>query len=208
MRAVGLFALLTAGIIAFLWRRDAAASVDWTAQNDPPAIDPGLADNSNFYQGADMAPSPVSGLLDAWGISTVTDTASTSGARGLRNNNPGNIRASAIAWQGKTGNDGTFEIFATAADGIRALGRNLLAYQNKHGDATIAQLITRWAPANENNTAAYIAAVSREVGIDAQAPVNLGDSAILAKITAAIIRHENGTQPYDLGMIQQNVSRA
>lgn len=155
-----------------------------------------------------MAPSPVSGLLDAWGISTVTDTTSTSGARGLRNNNPGNIRASSIAWQGKTGNDGTFEIFATAADGIRALGRNLLAYQNKHGDATIAQLITRWAPANENNTAAYIAAVSREVGIDAAAPVNLADTAILAKIAAAIIRHENGAQPYDLGMIQQNVARA
>lgn len=200
MPAAPLLLLIAAAAALFVYR-SAQAAIDPAAGGDNAPPDAGSGDGA-FSLGADMAPN-VAGLLDSIGVPAM----STSGTRGIRNNNPGNIRASSIPWQGKTGNDGVFEIFATASDGIRALARNLKAYQLRHGDQTIADLIKRWAPPNENNTQAYIAAVAAETGIDATANVNLNDQTTLAKITAAIIRHENGQQPYDAGLIADAVAR-
>lgn len=136
---------------------------------------------------------------------------SSSGSRGIRNNNPGNIRRSATAWQGKVlpGLDPDFEQFSSPYYGLRALARTLLSYQARYGLGSVRALISRWAPPSENNTAAYVAAVAAEVG---QGPDNAIDLRarpdLLAALVAAIVRHENGVQPYALADIRQAVGAA
>ena len=48
--------------------------------------------------------------------------------RGIRNNNPGNIRVSKDQWEGMTGDDGAFVIFDSPESGVRALAKNLQSY--------------------------------------------------------------------------------
>ena len=69
--------------------------------------------------------------------------------RGIRNNNPGNIRRNGDPWQGlaKDQTDREFFTFQSAVYGIRALARLLITYQDKYGLCTIEGIITRWAPA-------------------------------------------------------------
>lgn len=131
------------------------------------------------------------------------------GTRGVRNNNPGNIRKSATKWSGKIeGTDPAFETFKTPEDGIRALGKNLLNYQDKHGINTIEGIINRWAPTSENNTSAYVQAVAKETGLDPSAPLNLRNPDTLQKVTTAIIHHENGGHPYGADVVQSGVKAA
>jgi hypothetical protein len=129
--------------------------------------------------------------------------------RGIRNNNPGNIERSVIRWQGeRDGTDTRFAEFETPQDGIRALARNALTYSERHGLDTARAIINRWAPAAENDTRAYVDAVAAELGVGADERINLRDPATLEKLTAAIIRHENGAQPYPVEFIQEGVARA
>lgn len=148
----------------------------------------------------------------ASGVQPASDAQTTGGrypARGLRNNNPGNIVQSGIQWAGQIeGNDPRFVSFATPEAGIAALGKNLLAYQSRHGLDTVQQIIARWAPATENATDAYVAAVAREVGVKPDAQLDLRDAGTLGKLTRAIIRHENGSQPYDKDTIDRGLSAA
>jgi hypothetical protein len=117
--------------------------------------------------------------------------------RGLRNNNPGNIVLSDIPWLGKiAGEDARFETFQTPEHGLRALSLNLLNYARKYGLQTIEDIIPRWAPATENNTSAYINSVSKKLGVDPAQPLNLEDPNTLAKLSSAIVAHENGKDPY------------
>lgn len=129
--------------------------------------------------------------------------------RGVRNNNPGNIRKSATAWQGKVnGTDPDFETFDSAANGIRALAKVLISYQDKHAIHTIRSAINRWAPPSENDTAAYALAVAAAVGVDLDDPLDFHREAILLPLVMAIIKHENGVQPYDAATLQAGVEAA
>jgi len=139
-------------------------------------------------------------------IAAVSQFFNMSLPRGIRNNNPGNIRVSSSPWQGKTdGPDTAFETFETPEDGIRAAGKILVNYQKIYGINTLAGLISRYAPSSENNTAAYVAAVSRATGIGANTPFNVG--AALPKLLPAIIKHENGVQPYTAAQIAAAIAR-
>ncbi|WP_225182168.1 hypothetical protein [Pectobacterium aroidearum] len=128
-------------------------------------------------------------------------------ARGLRNNNPGNIVQSANTWEGQTGSDGQYATFATPEHGIRALGKNLLSY-SRQGYQTIDQIINRWAPPLENNTGAYVSAVSKAMGIPANTPVDLTDPATLTRMATAITQHENGSMPYTQEQIGTGIQAA
>jgi hypothetical protein len=78
-------------------------------------------------------------------------------ARGVRNNNPGNIMRGAVQWEGEVaGNDPRYSAFETPEAGIRAMSKNLVAYQDQHGLDTVAGIVSRWAPATENDTASYV----------------------------------------------------
>jgi len=125
--------------------------------------------------------------------------------RGIRNNNPGNLRRSNDPWQGlaEQQTDSDFFVFKSPVYGIRALARTLIAYQDKHGLSTIRTLITRWAPAAENNTESYIKAVAGESGRHPDQPLDLHTYADLQPLVTAIIQHENGQQPYSATQIDK-----
>lgn len=115
--------------------------------------------------------------------------------RGVRNNNPGNIDyVYGTNWQGQTGKEpgpgGRFCMFSAPEYGIRALARTLLAYQDKHGLHTIREIIGRWAPGNENNTGAYIDAVSVSTGFNADTQLSLDSYAVMLAMCNAIIKQE------------------
>ena len=99
--------------------------------------------------------------------------------RGIRNNNPLNIRLSKDKWQGQTNanvndNDNNSSLkgesdfcqFYTMEYGWRAAFVILCrTYYGKYGLKTIRDIVSRWAPAKENNTEAYIRHVSDYTGI-------------------------------------------
>jgi len=118
--------------------------------------------------------------------------------RNVRNNNPGNIRKSKDAWQGKTGNDGAFVTFDTPQNGVRALTKLLYNYQKKYNLNTITGIITRWAPPSENDTASYIALVASKTGIGADEEINLkANAALTKKFVKAIIQKEGSQAAVD-----------
>jgi len=136
----------------------------------------------------------------------------TSTPRGIRNNNPGNIRRSADPWQGlaKDQNDDAFFQFSEAKWGIRALARVLISYQDKHGLRTVRAIISRWAPPVENKTSSYIDHVARRLGVGADDPLDVHDYRVLRGLVEAIVAHENGLQPYtdaqiDAGLVLAGV---
>lgn len=129
-------------------------------------------------------------LLFGGGVATYQLT------RGLRNNNPGNIRegkGDSTFWVGEraTDDDPSFEEFNSMPHGIRAAVVLFRNYQNLYGLNSIRKMITRWAPPNENDTERYIAHVSARTGIPPDAPLNLR-SAQLAPFLRAVFREENG----------------
>ena len=113
--------------------------------------------------------------------------------KGIRNNNPGNLRASADDWQGKTGVDEDgFVIFDTPENGARALSRTLDSYSTKHGLKTVAGILGRYAPTSENDTAAYIDRVSKGLGVKADQELDLNNPDTKTALMREIIAHENG----------------
>lgn len=139
-------------------------------------------------------------LLGGGGYAAYTMT------RGLRNNNPGNIRYNAdTEWLGMDippQDDGGFIRFASPEYGVRAMARILSNYMSG-GFNTITNIISRWAPPGDNNnTAAYVASVSSQMGVDPYATL---DSAYIPELIGAIIRHENGINPYSEATIQAGV---
>jgi hypothetical protein len=79
--------------------------------------------------------------------------------RGIRNNNPGNLRDTTIAWQGEVApnmkKDKDFEEFTEMKFGVRALLMDLRSDIQK-GKNTLHSLLAEFAPGNENDTSAYI----------------------------------------------------
>ncbi|MGK4231499.1 hypothetical protein ACK2MR_10155 [Providencia hangzhouensis] len=121
-----------------------------------------------------------------------TSSSSSGSARGVRNNNPGNIRMSKDVWVGQTGNDGSFVTFATPAHGVRATGKNLLSYA-RQGYVTPEQIITRWAPPeDDNDTEGYIKFVSDYLNVPRDTVLDLTDLDTLTRLSMAIMIQENG----------------
>ena len=103
--------------------------------------------------------------------------------RGIRNNNPLNIRLSSDKWQGqingkgnidgnsslsseRAGGEAVFCQFTSMEYGWRAAFVILCkTYYGKYKLRTIRDIVSRWAPAKENNTPAYIRHVSDYTGI-------------------------------------------
>ena len=120
--------------------------------------------------------------------------------RGLRNNNPGNIRNSdATDWIGEVKpsrkKDKVFEEFETMAHGYRALIKLLQNYRKKHKCQTIADFINRWAPRTENDTTAYILTVCRALEVPINYVPDVNDKSTMCAFAGAISLVENGLKP-------------
>ena len=122
--------------------------------------------------------------------------------RGIRNHNPFNIRYSAsIKWLGQVGQDQAgFVVFKNAELGIRAAGRLLRTYRLKYDLLSIEGIICRWAPKCENDTRNYILQITRLTGLSRSQKLNEEG---YCKLASAMIKMENGQQPYDTRMINK-----
>jgi hypothetical protein len=133
--------------------------------------------------------------------------------RGIRNNNPGNIEYSKNnKWRGLDSPpvepQGRFARFQKPEYGIRALCRLLITYQAKHKLKTVRQLINRWAPPSENSTGAYIQAVADSLGAQPDDAIDVTDYRVMKGMVIAIIKHENGMQPYSDDVISAGIAMA
>ncbi|MBS8680030.1 lytic transglycosylase catalytic, partial [Escherichia coli] len=112
--------------------------------------------------------------------------------RGERNNNPGNLNFAGQAGASLERPGGRFARFETAFDGLRALARQLMLYAGR-GINSVEKIISTWAPASDNNnTTAYIRAVSQRLGVDPRAALNMSDPQTMSALMSSIIQHENG----------------
>ncbi|ECA5826008.1 hypothetical protein EL832_10295 [Salmonella enterica subsp. enterica serovar Hvittingfoss] len=140
---------------------------------------------------------------------TTSGRIASKGARGIRNNNPGNLVYSAQGWDGELASDGKFSRFDTPEHGIRALAKNMRTYQNKHGLNTVAQMISKFAPPEDHNdTATYIKAVAGMMGVDPNQHIDTSDADTLTKLVNGIITVENGSNPYTGQQISDGVLAA
>ena len=127
--------------------------------------------------------------------------------RGLRNNNPLNIRVGNV-WLGEVSNptDPLFEQFNSMEYGLRAGFVLLRRYIRHYKRQTIEDIISSWAPSNENNTKAYIDTVVKVSGIPSNRILHYSDKDTMCKLVDAMCFVENGkhvsmekiTKGYDL----------
>lgn len=98
----------------------------------------------------------------------------------LRANNPGALMPG-----------GKLAQYGSPGEGLAALDANLQDY-GKKGVSTLAGVISKWAPPNENNTQAYIADAAARLGIKPDQLIDLSDPVQRHAIGTAILLHENG----------------
>ena len=103
--------------------------------------------------------------------------------RGIRNNNPLNIRVG-NDWQGEAfvSRDPSFETFSHSKFGFRAGAKILRNYQSIHGLNTVREMIYRFAPKNENDSDNYARFVAKGIDVGLDEPINLGNDQLLAKM--------------------------
>ena len=128
-------------------------------------------------------------------------------SRGDRNNNGGNLDHSKMSAQQAArregGAKGRFAVFDTPELGLRALAVQLKRYANA-GENTVYKIISKYAPAKENNTTAYMHSVSKNLNVGIHDKLNLCNPELLKKLMTAVIKHENGYNPYS----QQKIADA
>ncbi|NRN30596.1 lytic transglycosylase catalytic [Photorhabdus heterorhabditis] len=122
--------------------------------------------------------------------------------RGLRNNNPGNLNFVGQRGAALENPGGRFARFETAFDGLRALSRQLTLYASR-GLTTIRDIITKYAPPEENDTEDYIAFLTKWLSVDPDAQLNLQDPNTLTAMMSGIIQRENGRNPYNSELINK-----
>ena len=133
----------------------------------------------------------------------------TSLIRGIRNNNPLNIRESEgdhTQWVGEHDQDldPSFEEFNDPIYGIRAGARILINYQSKYGLNTIRKIMDRYAPPVENDTNSYAQHIADKVGISQDQQIDVKDH--LFTMIKTMIKHENGINPYSDDQIKQGIA--
>jgi len=113
--------------------------------------------------------------------------------RGLRNNNPLNIRHNGDTFQGeiRPSRDSAFKQFSTPAYGYRAAFVTLATYLGQ-GRNTIEKIVRSWAPQVENDTDGYIAAVEKYSGVKRDKVLTAQSGEDYVKIVMAMSRVENG----------------
>lgn len=129
--------------------------------------------------------------------------------RGIRNNNPGNLNY--VGQNGATLEEHAtprFARFNSAFEGFAALGKQIKAYYNGTSKAagyqklqSVEDIISRFAPASENNTQAYINKLSKMLGVGRGDSLNIQDPQVLATLMNGITQIENGKNPYAPEMV-------
>ena len=116
--------------------------------------------------------------------------------RGIRNNNPLNIVQTKDKWQGlrEKQYDKRFCEFIDMAHGYRAAFVILKNYIKKHGWVIIEQIVSHWAPKNENDTAVYIFAVCNFMDVKKDHVMDFGNMPDMLMLASAMTVVENGSR--------------
>ncbi|MBP3850454.1 MAG: hypothetical protein J6E43_06525 [Prevotella sp.] len=118
-------------------------------------------------------------------------------------NNIFNIRQGA-KWQGMTGTKKGFVEFKNQEYAIRAWLVLMRTYRRRYGCKTIRQIVTRFAPPNENNTEQYIAFCCRQMDIKPDSTLNFDCEYI--SLAAAMAMMETGVK-LDIGWAYQTMKK-
>lgn len=133
--------------------------------------------------------------------------------RGLSLNNPFNLMDNTtFQWEGQlqpTGDpDRRLAQFDTVDHGLRAGFKNLVNQGRIHRLNTWAQIIPKYAPPNENDTKAYMAAIVKGTGVAANTPLDFDNLDFLETAGKCFIMQEQGTCPFTDEQIAQAISEA
>ena len=115
-------------------------------------------------------------------------------SRGIRNDNPLNIRHGKSQWVGmrEKQTDKQFVQFTARVYGYRAAFVLLRGYIGK-GKDTIGKIIAKWAPSSDgNNTQSYINYVSKSTGINASHALKWEDKDDLVEVVRSMAHMESG----------------
>ena len=117
-------------------------------------------------------------------------------SRGLRNNNPGNIRLGNFRYKGEKtkSSDSSFRQFEGMEWGYRAMFMLLHTYAKKWSCRTLRQMINRYAPPTENHTENYIRRVAYATHLSPDEEISTTDAAIMVAVVAAMSEVENGVK--------------
>lgn len=144
-----------------------------------------------FFSGGDVTPvdaSPADVLAKG---RTIAD----------RFNNPTNLRW-AEGYGTHNTKSGDFAVFPTMDEGVLASAKQLQIYGTR-GVNTVRDIANKWAPSNENDTAAYIRHVVKTTGINENEKLNLNDPVILAKLISAMASKEGAGNRVSEGAVIQ-----
>lgn len=113
--------------------------------------------------------------------------------RGIRNNNPLNIRIG-NTWLGERPGptDREFEEFVSMTYGVRASFVILRRYIKRYNLNTVRLIVERWAPRNENATEKYIQYVCKEMNVAPDKTFGYEDKDTMCKLVAAMAFVECG----------------
>ncbi|UYF54584.1 lytic transglycosylase [Citrobacter amalonaticus] len=174
--------------------------------SDKPSAMPMVTDSANgtadwIKEHWGFDPRSVGRTVRGWFGDDEPDQIGQAAKRGERNNNPGNLNFAGQAGAELERPGGRFARFETAFDGLRALSRQLMLYAGR-GINSVEKIISTWAPASDNNnTAAYIQAVSQRLGVDPRVALNMKDPQTMSALMSSIIHHENGRNIYSKELI-------
>lgn len=112
--------------------------------------------------------------------------------RGIRNNNPLNIRYNQRnCWKGQTGTDGQFCKFSAPKFGVRAAVKILQKYAGLNSKLTISDIINKWAPRSDgNNTDAYIATVCKAMNMRPADTIDVRNGAAVVRLLYSMAKVE------------------
>ncbi len=146
----------------------------------------------------------IGGIRDAFRKPAATGKPSNSASFGLAIHNPGNLKYAGQPGAIRAGGSPEqrqFASFGTDQEGLRALARQL-ELDFGRGRTNITSLLSKYAPAGDNDLPAYIAAVSQQMHRGANASLDLHDPAVLTAMMNAIIQHEHNANPYSAAMVR------
>ncbi|EBV2307238.1 hypothetical protein DN242_17380 [Salmonella enterica subsp. enterica serovar Reading] len=123
-----------------------------------------------------------------------------------RFNNPANLRYAA-GYETANTRSGKFAVFPSLDEGVLAAAKQLQIYGTK-GINNIHDIISKWAPSNENNTKAYIGHVVNATGRSEFEKLNLNDIRTLAKLITAMSVKEGAGSRLSEGKVIQIINNA
>jgi len=128
-------------------------------------------------------------MKDSGGYAESTTTEAKGGTIAARLNNPGNLRFAGQS--GATKDQSGFAKFNDVASGYAAMSKQLMSYY-KRGLNTVSEIVSKYAPSNENDTVGYANYVAQDIGVGKDQEIDVSNPYIMRKLLVAMSKREGG----------------